>query len=180
MMTAIRLFSVLLSIAYPFIVFWGLHSNHYQTLIVFLGLLLLSRFWLATLWQERLMLTLMVALLVSFVLFSETSTALKLYPVMINLSLFTVFVMSLHAKESVIEKLAKLREPDLPAEGIAYTRKVTIAWSVFFLLNATIAFITVFFMSSQAWMLYNGVIAYVLIAVMFSVEWLIRQRVRRQ
>ncbi|WP_286303651.1 hypothetical protein [Methylophaga marina] len=78
------------------------------------------------------MLTLMVALLVSLVLFSETSTALKLYPVMINLSLFTVFVMSLYAKESVVEKLAKLREPDLPAEGIAYTRKVTIAWSVFF------------------------------------------------
>lgn len=180
MMAVVRLLSILLSIAYPFVVFWGLQSNNIQALIAIFLTLLLSRFCLAKLWQERAILTVMAALFTALIFFSETSTALKLYPVMINLSLFTVFMLSLYSSESVIEKLAKFREPDLPAEAIVYTRQVTIAWCFFFLINASIAAMTVFFMSSQAWMLYNGVIAYVLIGLMFSIEWLIRQRVRQR
>ena len=39
----------------------------------------------------------------------------------------------------MIERLARLREPDLPPAAIAYTRRVTQVWCVFFAVNGAIA-----------------------------------------
>jgi uncharacterized membrane protein len=72
-----------------------------------------------------------------------------------------------------------MSEPDLPIAAIAYTRKVTIAWSLFFAVNGLIAWYTAVFASFDTWALYNGAVAYVLIGLMFTAEWLIRRRVKR-
>ena len=79
----------------------------------------------------------------------------------------------------MIERVARLREPALPTAAVSYTRKVTIAWCVFFLLNGAIALYTALWASLEAWTLYNGFIAYLLIGLMFGVEWLIRRNVRQ-
>jgi hypothetical protein len=47
--------------------------------------------------------------------------------------------LSLLSGPSMIERLARLREPDLPPEAIRYTRRVTQAWCVFFVFNGGIA-----------------------------------------
>ncbi|MGO2055828.1 MAG: hypothetical protein ACTH2G_08900 [Halomonadaceae bacterium] len=78
----------------------------------------------------------------------------------------------------VIERLARLREPELPAAGIRYTRNVTWAWCGFFILNGAIASWTALYASLATWTLYNGAISYGLIAVMFTGEWLIRHQLR--
>lgn len=101
----------------------------------------------------------------------------KLYPVLVNLGFLLVFAWSLTSSQTVVERIARLTEPDLPQIAVRYTRKVTIAWCVFFSINGLIALLTVF-MSNQAWALYNGLIAYILMGIMFAAEYLIRCRVR--
>ena len=79
----------------------------------------------------------------------------------------------------IIERLARLQEPDLPPEGVRYTRKVTWAWCGFFIVNGGIAAWTALYADLAAWTLYNGCISYLLMGLMFAVEWLCRRRVRR-
>jgi len=60
------------------------------------------------------------------------------------------------ASPSMIERLARLREPRLPQAAIAYTRRVTQVWCVFFAINGAIALVTAIWASDQVWALYNG------------------------
>ena len=106
--------------------------------------------------------------------------AAKAYPVAVNLALLASFGWSLRRPPTVIERMARLQEPDLPAYAVAYTRRVTQAWCLFFLLNAAVSSATALWATEAVWALYNGVIAYGLMGLMFAAEWLIRGRVRRR
>lgn len=108
------------------------------------------------------------------------SLPVKLYPVLVNAGLLLLFGWSLITPPTMIERLARLQEPDLPPHAVAYTRKVTQVWVVFFVVNGSIALFTAVWASQAVWTLYNGVIAYVLIALLFGIEWLVRQRVKRK
>jgi uncharacterized membrane protein len=130
--------------------------------------------------NERGILALITIALIACIWLMGSDSGLKLYPVMINLSLLFVFAASLFAKQSIIERLARIKEPDLPEPAVIYTRHVTQAWCVFFSINGLISFWTVLQSNQQIWLIYNGMIAYLLMGVMFVGEWLIRQRVRAQ
>jgi uncharacterized membrane protein len=101
---------------------------------------------------------------------------LKLYPVLVNAVLLAVFAASLRHPPSAIERIARLRHPDLPASGVAYTRRVTIVWCGFFVLNGSIALATALLASDATWALYNGLIAYLLMGALFAGEWLLRPK----
>ena len=108
-----------------------------------------------------------------------SGATLLYYPVVVNAMLFAVFGYSLWHPPTVIERIARIREPDLPPSGIEYTRRVTIAWLVFFVLNGSIALATAVAGDLSQWSLYNGLIAYLLMGAMFAGEFVIRRRVRR-
>lgn len=110
----------------------------------------------------------------------EDALAVKLYPVLVNAVLLVVFAVSLRHPPSVVERLARLSEPDLPPSGVRYTRKVTVVWCVFFLLNGAAAAYTAAFTSDAVWALYNGLIAYVLMGCLMGTEWCVRQFVKRR
>jgi uncharacterized membrane protein len=101
---------------------------------------------------------------------------LKFYPVLVNAVLLAVFGASLWFPPPVVERIARLRHPDLPPEGVAYTRRVTRIWCGFFLGNGSLALWTTLYGSDRAWFWYNGVIAYLLIGSLFAGEWLVRRR----
>ncbi|CKK46782.1 integral membrane protein [Neisseria meningitidis] len=61
------------------------------------------------------------------------------YPVLVNLMMLAVFGGSLFAGQTVIERLARLQQPDLPEKAVRYTRRVTQVWCVFFIANGTLA-----------------------------------------
>jgi uncharacterized membrane protein len=103
---------------------------------------------------------------------------LKLYPVMVSGVLLAVFGFSLWRGPTVIERIARLAEPQLPPQAIAYTRKVTLAWCGFFLFNGAVSAATALWGSERSWVLYNGLLSYVLIGLFFGGEWLLRQRMR--
>lgn len=166
----------LLTLSYPVVVYLGLqHWSPRAMTLVLVALVLLragssrQAGWRAT--------ALIAAALAAVVLATDSALPLKFYPVLVNATMLVVFGWTLRHPPTLIERLARLREPDLPPRGVAYTRRVTQAWCLFFIANGTIAAVTALFASDRVWALYNGAIAYVLIGAMFAGEWLVRQRV---
>ncbi|RLA19450.1 MAG: hypothetical protein DRQ61_11515 [Gammaproteobacteria bacterium] len=168
-----------LSICYPFMVYWGL--QHFDTLVLLLLLLalLLARWALGERVPEKRIVIATLVGVVAIALIWGQQLGLKFYPVIINFCLLTVFLGSLFSPPTIVEQLARIREPDLPPDAISYIRKVTWMWSVFFLLNGSIAAVTAVWGSDEAWMLYNGFIAYLLVGGLAGGEWLVRQWVKR-
>jgi uncharacterized membrane protein len=107
------------------------------------------------------------------------SLPLKLYPVLVNGALLTIFAASLWFPPPVAERIARLGYPELPREIVIYTRKVTQAWCVFFGGNALTALWTAVWASDEVWFYYNGIIAYLLAGLMFAAEWFFRRRLLR-
>lgn len=105
---------------------------------------------------------------------------LKLYPVAMNLAMLIFFGSSLIFTPTVIERIARVREPHLPAVAILYTRRVTQVWCLFFVINGALALFTTLFASPALWALYNGVIAYLLMAILFGCEYAVRLRFKRR
>ena len=83
----------------------------------------------------------------------------------------------LHDSLYVFQRLARLREPNLPPEGVRYTRKVTLVWCGFFIGNGAMALFTVLHGDMHLWTLWNGMVAYILMGTLMATEWLVRQRV---
>lgn len=104
---------------------------------------------------------------------------LKLYPVMMSIGALSIFAATLIRPPSMIERLARLAEPNLPEAGVRWTRQVTWVWCGFFVLNALIASWTVIWGTQQQWLLYNGFISYLLMAVLFGGEFVLRKRKQR-
>ncbi|OON40744.1 DNA gyrase subunit B [Izhakiella australiensis] len=100
------------------------------------------------------------------------------YPVAVNVILLLLFAASLRSAMPLVERLARLQEPELSAAGVRYTRRVTQVWCVFFLFNGTIALITCVEGNLNHWIIWNGGLSYGCIAVMMVTEWFIRRRVR--
>ena len=168
---------VVASVAYPLVVWLAL--GHVGARWIALGLagLALAR---AALTRQRAWIAAAAAvlLLAAAGAWTDGWLPLKLYPVGVNLALLGVFAASLRHGPSAIERLARLREPALPPHAVAYTRRVTQAWCVFFAANAAVSAGTAVWADAAAWALYNGLVAYVLMGLLMGGEWLVRRRVR--
>ena len=177
---AIRPLTVLIgaaTLAYPFGVYLGLAHVRPQWLALALGTVALLRavvartaFWWATAGGAL--------VLAAAGAVGDSVLPLKLYPLLVNGAMLAVFAASLVHPPSAIERLARLAEPDLPPEGVAYTRRVTQVWCGFFVLNGAASLATALWASDATWALYNGFVSYVLMGLLFAGEWVVRRRVR--
>jgi uncharacterized membrane protein len=166
-----------LTVSYPLAI-WLL-SDRVEPRWLALSLVLLGALRLAASGQKKL-----VALaLGAFALAAVTGVfnvgwPLRWYPVFVNGTLFVLFGVTLKKGPSMVERLARLREPDLPAHAVEYTRKVTMAWCGFFIVNGSIAAATCLWGSDRQWALYNGALAYGFMGLFAGIEYLVRLRVR--
>jgi uncharacterized membrane protein len=110
-------------------------------------------------------------------LLRATPDAMLYYPAFCNGALLCVFAYSVLHPPTVVERIARLKDGPLTPAAVRYTRRVTIAWMGFFVVNGSVAVYTALFTSLDTWALYNGFIAYLLIGAMFGGEWLVRARV---
>lgn len=176
--------SAIVLLAYPFAVYYGIDKLGLSVI----GLLLAVMFALRIITASRTKLKefkqlaiisglIGITLIVLGILFRSKGWLL-FYPVAVNACMLMVFASSLKQPQTIIERLARLQEPDLPQSGIDYTRKVTQVWCLFFLFNGITALYTCF-LPIEIWTLYNGLISYLLIGVLFAAEWLVRQFVRK-
>lgn len=120
----------------------------------------------------------LILLIVS--VWDNTMMPLKFYPVLVNVGLLGAFGTSLIFPPSFVERLARMREPDLPAQSVGYMRRVTQVWCVFFAVNGAVALATALWASPAVWSLYNGVVAYLLMGLLFAGEYLMRCRFKRR
>lgn len=108
--------------------------------------------------------------------FTNSEALLRLYPAAMNAGFLLTFGLSLRFPPTMIERFARLREPELPAAGVRYAHRVTQIWCGFFVINGALALWTALYASREAWELYNGLIAYLMMGALFALEWLWRRR----
>lgn len=169
---------VLAGLAYPFIVYAGIEHLSPRSFAVLLGTLWLARA-LSTRQNAMSRTMAITALLFCLWLGMADSAALLLwYPVLVSLALLGLFASSLWSGMPIVERLARMTEPDLPPAAVRYTRQVTRVWVAFFAFNASVATGLALLAPLSWWTLYTGLIAYLLMGLLFAGEWLVRQRVR--
>ena len=171
-----------LVLVYPFVVLFGLRVLPLHYLGIFLVVLAGLRLMLLGSQGQKSLLPMLLSLILLLVavhtLLANDPKWLRFYPVAVNAVMLGIFVVSLWRGPSFIERLARISEPDLSSVGVAYTRKVTVVWCLFFAGNGLVALYTSLYSSFDTWAIYNGAIAYVLIGILFGVEWLVRCRVK--
>ena len=109
-------------------------------------------------------------------LLSQSPSFVYFYPVIVNSFLLVVFASSLFSSQTIVEKIARIKDSNFSDHEIPYTRKVTLAWAIFFVINGCIGMATVFIHDKSYWSIYNGVISYFLMGLMFLGELTIRRR----
>jgi uncharacterized membrane protein len=162
---------------YPILVWLGLKYLGALAIVVCFAVIVALRLALGR--RNALDLVLAFAVSVAVALLAvDARTAVLIHPVLVDFGFAAVFAYTLAAPPTMVERLARILEPDLPSVAVPYLRKVTMAWVAFFLCNGAVAVWTVVWGTLDQWALYNGFVAYLLIGVMFAAELLVRRRVR--
>jgi uncharacterized membrane protein len=169
----------LVGVAYPFVVYFGMEKVSPPMFALVLGAIWLIR--APVLLRQpggRWMVGTALAYCALLAL-SGAEALLRWYPTLISALLLTVFGISLKFGMPMIERMARLREPELSPAGVRYTRKVTWVWVGFFVFNAGMSAALTLCAPLSWWTLYNGLLVYFIMGVLFGGEWLLRQHLRR-
>ena len=160
---------------YPLIVYFGIQTVPPSLIGVLLLILLAMRFGVLRPEERKIQIPFLLVLVAYATLATimRSEKFLLYYPVVVNLVLCAVFLLSLRGSESILLRLVRARGIKMSVYGPAYLNRLTIVWALFFILNATVAGWTTT-QSMEVWTLYNGLIAYILVGVMVGAEWLFR------
>lgn len=180
-----RLATGAIVLAWPLLVGFGLAHNGLHWLLPTMALLLLLRLFQVRKQAGPMRGVLQVVALAGIALCTASALLkahqlLLFYPVVVNLVMLAVFGGSLWSNMPLIERLARLREPELPPAGVRYTRQVTRVWCLFFIVNGSIALFTALHGDMKLWTAWNGVMAYLLMGTLMAAEWLVRRRLMKR
>lgn len=177
-----KLIVTILLILYPLAVYFGIQYLPLNSILILLLFIIIMRLVFSGVNGKQVggVVTLALAIVLALSWFRDDPEGLLWYPVLCNLVLFFLFAYSLKQPKSIIERIARIKEPDLPYKGIVYTRKVTKVWCIFFLINGSLATATVISGNMQVWVFYNGLVSYVLMGLIIAAEWLVRRRIYRE
>lgn len=170
----------LLTLLYPLAVYFGVNYFEPWKIACMLIVLLIIRLFISYSekhWSRPLLFA--GVLYCGFAIWNNDFITLRFYPALVNAVMLAVFSSSLLTSQTVIERIARLQHPDLPPEGVRYTRRVTQVWCVFFIFNGGIALVTALWSSLEVWSLYNGLIAYLLIGALLGGEYIVRMRTQK-
>ena len=188
-----RVFFTAISVLYPLIVYcgleyWALSPRRLSLLLLAIAFFHFLNFTRSksSIDQSRTAILVILVFLCAFIaFFLDNIIFVKIYPVLISLSLLAFFGFTLWRPPNIIFRMASLWDKSLknsPSRRAVelYCRKVTLVWCSFFIFNAIVASFTVFKASDRVWSLYNGLISYILMGVIFIVEYLVRRMVQNK
>ncbi|MDJ0039514.1 hypothetical protein [Pantoea allii] len=178
----VKLLTGLLLLAWPFVIGFGLAHNSLHWLLPLMALLLLLRLRQTRRKTGPLRVITQVVAVAGIILcvaslLLKTHQLLLFYPVVVNGVMLAVFGGSLWSTMPLVERLARVSEPDLPEKGVRYTRRVTQVWCVFFIINGSIALFTALYGDMTLWTAWNGMISYLLMGSLMTGEWLVRRKI---
>ncbi len=115
---------------------------------------------------------------------TRSARILTFYPALVNLFFLVLFGHTLFKGPSMVYRFATLKDKSIAISPYrkkiaAYCRNVTLVWCCFFIVNGSIALMSVFGDSYRFWALYNGCIAYILMGLLFSGEYIVRKVVQK-
>ena len=101
-----------------------------------------------------------------------------------NLFFLVLFGHTLFKGPSMVYRFATLKDKSIAISPYrkkiaAYCRNVTLVWCCFFIVNGSIALMSVSGDSYRFWALYNGCIAYILMGLLFAGEYIVRKVVQK-
>ena len=177
---------IVLGVCYPFVIYAGIKLELIKYVLPAIAAVFLLRLVLSRKQHSQFKVLTYCSLITAAILCvgSVIFNNLKLvlfYPVFVNALFFVIFFFSLYSGDAVITRFAKLTQKDgeFPDFAISYTRKVTVVWSVFFIVNGLIALYTAISNDIEVWTLYNGLISYILIGCLMAIEFVIRIILRK-
>lgn len=185
MRAALRLLNAIALLAWPLLVWLALTWPQWRWLLLLLAVLFVLRSWSlrhahGALAHAGLLLALAGSVLCLASLILRQQHWLLWYPVVVNGLMLLLFASSLWRGMPLVERIARLREPQLPARAVHYTRRVTQVWCGFFVVNGSVALVTCLLANLRLWTLWNGCISYLLLGTLMAGEWVLRQRMRKQ
>ena len=116
-----------------------------------------------------------LVLLIGLAVVTGERFVLLLLPMAVSLYLFGTFGWSLLAGPPIVERFARLADPDLPDFCAPYCRKVTIAWCGFLAANSVCVALLALIGPFEWWALYTGLVFYLLLGALFAVEFTLRK-----
>ncbi len=168
-------------LAYPLVLHICLSANQLSIAVYYLSAILMLPLFGSLLAQRTVssidLLCVLLALGLLSVLDSRELLALKLLPVMIHAAMFGLFAGSLRPGETpIIARVAATMRPRLAVAEVAYTRTVTLAWAIFFLIMGIVSGLLAIFASTAVWSWFVNVASYFLVGLFFVVEFVFRRR----
>jgi uncharacterized membrane protein len=171
-----------LTVGYPFLISAGLALGRPRLVTMALGAVLLvlgvftwrSGYRTETLWRLA-----EVGLMAGFLLLAaivNEAHVFRLWPALANVAMLLSFGRTLLGGPSMVESIARLWRGELPGAAVAYCRRLTGVWCVFFALNGGLSTWLAFYGSLAAWTIYTGVLSYLLAGGLFAVELAYRRR----
>lgn len=94
-------------------------------------------------------------------------------PTLVNLALLLTFGRSLR-DTPMVERYARLVNPDLTGEEVAYCRTVTWVWCGFFVFNALVSGGLLLWAPVAWWAAFTGILSYGLVGLLFAAEYTVR------
>ena len=178
---AASVFGVAAVVAYPLLVFYGLaHSGPRTVALVLLVALIPSvvvRLAKAPRdqWRQVAFVPLVVMGLVAASAILNRAGLILMVPVVINAVLAVSFGATLRTPTPMIERFARLENPDLTPAEVRWCRLWTKIWVGFFVVNVVIVTALVSADWRSWWMYYTGLIAYLEMGVLFATEYIFRK-----
>lgn len=166
----------LVAAGYPIVVYWLHERVPFIVFALVACLLLLLRAFLVPDGMTRLLRLplLCAAIMLVCLALIDPAVAAKAYPALLSALMAALFGNSLCHPPSLVERMARLRDPALSPAGAVYCRKVTWVWTVWLLLNAVIAALLAVAPSVGLWALWTGLVSYICSGALFLGEMLLR------
>ncbi len=101
--------------------------------------------------------------------------ALLVAPVLVNVGLLATFAATLRPGQTpMIERFARLQDPELTPAKQAHCRQVTWTWIAFFAANTAVSAVLAVAAPIEWWATWCGGLAYLCIGVLMAGEWVVR------
>lgn len=180
--TFARVATIVLTVAYPIVVYLGLtrwSTRGVALVLVVLALALAISRARGLSWSRLrdamvpLVPTVLGALIAGI---TAEDRVLLAVPVLINLGLLATFAATLRpGKVAMIERFARLQDPDLSPVQQAHCRQVTWVWVGFFVANAIGSGVLAAAAPLSWWTAWCGGLVYLCMGMLFAIEWCVRR-----
>ena len=168
--------AILLLVGYPLAIAWALTTNRHDIAVI-LSLLSLVVLALASPRRWRPASTALMAVLAAAAILAGRGTQLSfLPPVIVNLTLMAFFGATLRSgAEPLIARFARLERGTLEPDLQQYARRLTVLWTMFFAVMASVSIVLAALSWTAAWTCFTVVGNWVCVGLFFCGEYLYRR-----